>query len=188
MSVARPPQGNAADPRDGEPPAASGDAATPHARQPTRGGARVSAAEHEALLRELDLPVSGPAYRRSVKIAAWAVLALLTVQIVSAALRLPAENLTSVFASTLAFCYIGLAIIAAAMQRSVVTIDEQGLRQTWVMRRDVPWTDVQYVKFIPYPLGKRLMIFHRGRFTTMQAGCQEVEVAFARIALVYRRR
>ncbi|WP_253206994.1 hypothetical protein [Verticiella alkaliphila] len=148
----------------------------------------VDAAEHAELLRELNLPVSGPAYRPSVKIAAWVVLAVLTWQIVSAAIRLPAEHLSSVFAGTLAFCYIGLAIIAAAMQRSVVTIDEHGLRQTWVMRREVPWSDMRYVKFIPYPLGKRLMIFHRGRFTTMQAGCQEIEVAFARIALVYKRR
>ncbi|GAA5236820.1 hypothetical protein FOZ76_12535 [Verticiella sediminum] len=149
---------------------------------------RVSEAERAALLQELDPPVVGPAYRRVVKIAAWVVLAIITLQILAAAMSASQESLGTAFGFTVVFCYVGLALLAIAMQRSVVTIDEHGLRQTWIMRREVAWEDVQYVKFIPFPLGKRLMIFHRGRFTTLQAGSQAVEIAFARIALVYRRR
>lgn len=149
---------------------------------------KVSAQERAALIEELAPPVQGPAYRRSVKFAAWAVLAVLTLQVVAAGLNAPAQSLGSAFGVTVVFCYVGLALIAWAMQRSVVTIDEHGVRQTWLLRREVPWEDMQYVKFIPFPLGKRLMVFHRGRFTTFQAGSRELEIAFARIALVYRRR
>lgn len=146
-------------------------------------------AEREALLDELNLPLSGPAYRPAVKVAAWVVLALLTLLIISTALRVPAENLNQTMTVTVIGCYVGLAIMAAAMQRSMVTVDRQGLRQSWIMRREVAWDEIQFVKFIPYPLGKRLMIFQRGgRFMSLQAGGRDVEVAFARIALVYRRK
>lgn len=144
--------------------------------------------ERTALLDELGLPISGPAYRPVVKVAAWIVLGVLTLQILAVALRVPAEGLDHALTFTVVFCYVGLAVLTVAMQRSVVTIDRRGLRQSWILRRDVPWEDIQFVKFIPYPLGKRLMIFHRGRFVSMQAGCRELEIAFARIALVYRRR
>jgi len=145
-------------------------------------------AQRAALLQELDLPVSGPAYRRWVKLAAWVVVGLLTLQIISVATRLPGEALNQTLTLTVVFCYIGMAVIAVAMQRSVTTIDAAGLRQSWIMRREIAWDDVHFVKFIPYPLGKRLMIFNRGgRFITLQAGSQPVEIAFARIALVYKR-
>lgn len=144
--------------------------------------------ERAALLDELDLPVSGPAYRPVVKFAAWVVLGVLTLQILRVALRIPAQSLDQALTFTVVFCYIGLAVLTVAMQRSIVTIDRRGLRQTWILRRDVAWEDIHFVKFIPYPLGKRLMIFQRGRFISMQAGCRELEIAFARIALVYRRK
>nr|MBF0683619.1 hypothetical protein [Pseudomonas sp.] len=146
------------------------------------------AARRAALLEELNLPISGSAYRKPVKIAAWIVLGLLTAQLISVATRLPTENLNQALTLTVVFCYVGMAVITVAMQRSVTTIDADGLRQTWVMRREIAWEDINFVKFIPYPLGKRLMIFNRGgRFITLQAGSRDVEVAFARIALVYKR-
>src|SRR5690606_4286735 len=73
------------------------------------------AREREALLDELDLPVSGPAYRPIVKAAAWVVLALLTLLVISAALRVPPESLDRAMTITVVFCYVGLAIIAVAM-------------------------------------------------------------------------
>lgn len=147
------------------------------------------AAARAALIDELELPIAGAAYRPWVKTAAWVVLGLLTLQIMATAWRLPPESLNQTLTLTVVFCYVGMAVMAVAMQRSVVTIDRKGLRQTWIMRREVAWEDIHFVKFIPYPLGKRLMIFVKGnRFVTMQAGSREVEVAFARIALVYRRK
>src|SRR5690606_5120740 len=113
-------------------------------------------AQRAALLKELDLPVSGQAYRKPVKMAAWIVLGLLTVQLVSVATRLPTENLNQALTLTVLFCYVGMAALTVAMQRSVTTIDETGLRQTWIMRREVAWEDINFVKSIPYPLGKRL--------------------------------
>ena len=147
------------------------------------------AAERAALLRELELPVSGPAYRGWIKGAAWAVLAVLTAQIVATGLRVPAESLNQTFTLTVLLCYLGLAVLTVLMQRSVTTIDARGLHQTWFGRRHVAWDDVHYVKFVPYPFGKRLVVFNRsGRFTTFLAASRPVEIAFARIALVYRRR
>ena len=83
----------------------------------------------------------------------------------------------------------GLAVVAFYMQRSVTTIDERGLRQTWIAKREVAWDDIQFAKFVPLLLSKRLVVFtRRGRPLVFQGSTQALHIAFAKISLVYRSR
>ncbi|MBJ7265268.1 MAG: hypothetical protein JHC61_16845, partial [Burkholderiaceae bacterium] len=87
------------------------------------------------------------------------------------------------------FCFVGLAVVAFYMQRSVTTIDERGLRQTWIAKREVAWDDIQFAKFVPLLLSKRLVVFtRRGRPLVFQGSTQALHIAFAKISLVYRSR
>ena len=149
-----------------------------------------SAQEHAALLAELaPLPVSGQAWPAWVKALAWLIVAALTVQIARTLNRYaPGEIAQSPIGWTVLFCFVGLAVVAFAMQRSVTTIDEKGLTQTWIMRREVAWQDIQFAKFVPLLFSKRLVVFtRRGRPIIFQGGTQALHIAFARISLVYRR-
>jgi len=86
-------------------------------------------------------------------------------------------------------CFIALLWMSAHMWTSVTEISDQGIRQSWIMRREVAWTDIQSTKFIPLLASKKLVCFvQKGRPVTFQAGTPELQAAFARISLVYRKR
>ena len=79
---------------------------------------------------------------------AWIVLAVISVQIVTTAVGLPPGQVTrwpapsSCASSAWRWCN-------GIMQISVTRIDESGLRQTWITRREVAWQDIQFAKFVP---------------------------------------
>ncbi|OZI15716.1 hypothetical protein CAL18_17205 [Bordetella genomosp. 7] len=149
-----------------------------------------TAEEREALLREIGpLPLSGQAWPDWVRILAWIILAIIGVQIVSSAIRLPPGQVNTVLALTVALCFLGLTLVSWHMQRSVTTIDETGLRQTWITRREVAWQDIHFAKFVPLLFSKRLVVFtQRGRPVVFQGGTRELQIAFAKISLLYRRK
>ncbi|MFJ1300537.1 hypothetical protein ACILG0_11255 [Pseudomonadota bacterium AL_CKDN230030165-1A_HGKHYDSX7] len=149
-----------------------------------------TAEEHQALLSEIGpLPLSGQAWPDWVRILAWVILAVIGVQIVTTAIRLPPDQMNSVLAGTVILCFLGLAVVCWNMQVSVTTIDEKGLRQTWITRREVAWQDIHFAKFVPLLFSKRLVVFtRRGRPIVLQGGTRELQVAFARISLLYRRK
>jgi hypothetical protein len=92
-------------------------------------------------------------------------------------------------AGSIVLCFIGLLVLARYMLVSVTSIDETGIQQSWLGRREIAWEDIQFAKFVPLLASKRLICFtRRGRPVVFQAGTRELQVAFARIALVYRRR
>ncbi len=150
----------------------------------------IPAQEREALLASLGpLPLSGPAWPGWVKGAGWAIVALLGLQIIVTAARVPPQSLDAVSAGVVVFGFVGLAVVARAMQKSVTTISADGLSQTWLTRRQVAWDEIHYAKFVPMLFSKRLIVFRRrGRPLVLQAGTPELQAAFARIALAYRRR
>src|SRR3546814_19911960 len=85
--------------------------------------------------------------------------------------------------------FAGLVVLARYMLISVTNINEAGIQQSWLGRREVAWEDIQFAKFIPLVASKRLICFTtRGRPVVFQAGTKEMQVAFARIYLLYRRR
>lgn len=146
--------------------------------------------DRDALLREIGpLPLSGQAWPDWVRILAWVILAVIGVQIVSSAIRLPPEQISAVLAGTVILCFFGLALVSWHMQKSITTIDDAGLHQTWITRRDVAWQDIQFAKFVPLLFSKRLVVFtQRGRPVVFQGGTRELQIAFAKISLLYRRK
>ncbi len=146
--------------------------------------------EHARLVAEIGpLPISGPAWPGWVKIVAWLVVAVMGVQIVRT-LGMQSSDVTfTTMGLIVLFCFFGLAVVAFYMQRSITTISERGLQQTWIMRREIDWGEIQFAKFVPLLSSKRLIVFtRRGRPLVFQGSTQELQVAFAKISLLYRRK
>jgi hypothetical protein len=57
------------------------------------------------------------------------------------------------------------------------------------MKREVQWQDIHFAKFVPLFNSKRLICFtRRGRPVIFQGATQDLQVAFAKISLVLRRK
>ncbi|NGM86645.1 hypothetical protein G5B35_04910 [Parapusillimonas sp. SGNA-6] len=146
--------------------------------------------EHRQLLAELaPLPIRGMAWPPWIKVLAVGILIFIGVQIVTTASGPVGRNISPMVAGSIVLCFIGLLVLARYMLVSVTSIDETGIQQSWLGRREIAWEDIQFAKFVPLLASKRLICFtRRGRPVVFQAGTRELQVAFARIALVYRRR
>lgn len=84
----------------------------------------------------------------------------------------------------LALSYIGFL-------RSVVTIDAEGIRQTWLWNRQARWDEIRSAKLIGIPLAgwvspPRLVVRTGNAFTTFNGGTPELLAEFARISLAYQ--
>lgn len=146
--------------------------------------------EHEQLLNEIGpLPLEGPAWPNKVKWLAWIVLALVLFRLAQTAASPAGEAVGTAIKISVLLCVAGLVVLARTMHTSVTRITERGIEQSWLGRKQIAWEDISFVKFVPLIASKRLICFTpRGRPVTFQAGSRELEIAFARIALVYRRR
>lgn len=135
------------------------------------------------------LPLKGMAWPRWIKVLAWAVLLFIAVQIIRTASSPVGQNISPVVAGSVILCFLGLVVLARYMLVSETSINETGISQSWISRREVAWDDIQFAKFVPLVASKRLICFTtRGRPVVFQAGTRELQIAFARIALVYRRK
>lgn len=146
--------------------------------------------EHAQLVAEIGpLPISGAAWPGWVKIVAWVVVVVMAIQIVRTLGMQESDVTLTTMGLIVLFCFFGLAVVAFYMQRSITTISNRGLTQTWIMRREVEWGDIQFAKFVPLLASKRLVVFtKRGRPLVFQGSTQELQVAFAKISLLYRRK
>lgn len=146
--------------------------------------------EQQKLLQEIGpLPVEGPAWPQKVKWLAWIVLALVVFRLIQTAASPAGEMVGTAIKISVLLCVLGLFVLARTMHTSVTRITEKGIEQSWLGRKEIAWEDISFVKFVPLIASKRLICFTaRGRPVTFQAGSRELEIAFARIALVYRRR
>lgn len=151
---------------------------------------RPSDQEHAQLMHDLGtLPIRGKAWPIWIKILAVITLALIGLQLVRTAASPVGQNISPWVAGSLVLCYAGLLVLARYMLVSVTSVDETGIHQTWLGNRQLKWEDLQFAKFVPLPASKRLICFQsKGRPVIFQAGTPELSTAFARIALVYRRR
>ena len=146
--------------------------------------------EHEQLLNEIGpLPLEGPAWPSKVKWLAWLVLALVLFRLAQTAASPAGEMVGTAIKISVLLCVLGLVVLARTMHTSVTRITERGIEQSWLGRKEIAWDEISFVKFVPLIASKRLICFTpRGRPVTFQAGSRELEIAFARIALLYRRR
>jgi len=146
--------------------------------------------EHEALMQALaPLPVRGKAWPTWVKILSWLVLIVIGTQILRVATGPQGQSVNPVIAGCIIICFCGLLLVARYMVVSETIITSEGIEQTWITRRRVSWEEIQFAKFIPMIASKRLICFTgSGRPLVFQAGTRELQIAFARISLVYKRR
>ncbi|MGB6103421.1 MAG: hypothetical protein WBF88_06180 [Pusillimonas sp.] len=151
---------------------------------------RPSAEEHAQLLREIGpLPLKGMAWPKWIKVLAWMVLAFIGIQIARIAAGPVGQNVSPLVSGSIIVCFAGLVILARYMTVSETSITETGIQQSWLGEREVAWENLQFAKFVPLLASKRLICFTgRGRPVVFQAGTKELNIAFARISLVYRRR
>jgi hypothetical protein len=75
--------------------------------------------------------------------------------------------------------------------RSTVTIDDKGIKQTWLVNRQVEWRDVRSAKMIGIPFVSwlfppRLVVRTGNSFTTFNGGSRAVLVEFAKISLAFQ--
>jgi hypothetical protein len=146
--------------------------------------------EHEALLQQIGpLPLRGKAWPNGVKILAWVILLVIAIQLMRTATGPAGRSASPLVAASILVCFAGLVLVAASMATSETRITRSGIEQSWITRRTISWKEIQFAKFIPLLMSKRLICFTRtGRPVVFQAGTRELQIAFARIALVYRRR
>ncbi|MGB3423534.1 MAG: hypothetical protein WBF84_07705 [Castellaniella sp.] len=153
---------------------------------------RPSPEEHEALMAQIEpLPLRGRAWPRWIAALAWIIMAVIAVRLIIV-LQLSSEQeqaLPMPVIASLVVCFGALLWMSVHMWTSVTEVSDWGIRQSWITRREVPWTEIQSTKFIPLLASKKLVCFvQKGRPVTFQAGTPELQAAFARISLVYRKR
>lgn len=134
------------------------------------------------------LPLRGVAWPKWIKILAWVILVLIGLLIMQTAAGPVGKTVSPLVAGSILLCFVALLVLARYMLVSETRITHKGIEQTWITRREIAWEDIQFAKFIPLVASKRLVCFTgKGRPVVFQAGTRELQVAFARIALVYRR-
>nr|WP_202411678.1 hypothetical protein [Paracandidimonas lactea] len=135
------------------------------------------------------LPLQGKAWPTWIKVLAVVVLTLIGLKIGQIAASPLGQNISPAVSASIVLCFAGLIVLARYMIVSQTSITESGIEQTWLGKREIAWDQIQYAKFIPLVASKRLVCFPaRGRPVVFQAGTRELQIAFARIALAYRRR
>src|SRR5690606_37151111 len=116
-------------------------------------------------------------------------LLLIGIQIGRVAASPIGQHISPLVSGSIVVCFAGLIMLARYMTVSQTAITSTGIRQSWLGQREVAWQDIQFAKFIPLVASKRLVCFTgRGRPIPFQAGTKDLQIAFARISLVYRRR
>ncbi|MGB7484351.1 MAG: hypothetical protein WA909_11895 [Castellaniella sp.] len=151
---------------------------------------RPSPEEHDALLAQIGpLPLLGRAWPRWIAVIAWLIMAIIVIRLAMVLQLSPDQALPMPVILSIMVCVGALIWMSAHMWTSVTEISDWGIRQSWITRREVPWSEVQSTKFIPLFASKKLVCFvQKGRPVTFQAGTPELQAAFARISLVYRKR
>ncbi|WP_341668044.1 hypothetical protein [Alcaligenes sp. SDU_A2] len=149
-----------------------------------------SSEEIAALLKDISpLPVQGRSWPRWVAATAWLVLVLIGIRMALVASSPQGAAISPLLAGSLVLLFTGLIVIAWYMWHGVTTIDQDGIRQSWIMKRQVQWQDIHFAKFVPLFNSKRLICFtRRGRPIVFQGATPELQVAFAKISLVLRRK
>jgi len=137
--------------------------------------------------------VSGPAYSLWFKILATLIVVTIAGYALDAILRLPLWSY-GLGVTTLG---LGMAVMLGISYywfiRSTVTIDAQGITQTWLFDRRVAWDDVNAARVIGIPglewlFPPRLVVRSGLTITSFHGGSRVVRAEFARIASAYKQK
>jgi hypothetical protein len=133
-------------------------------------------------------PVSGPAYGRTFRVLATAMLLFVLAMAVRATLYLPDDE-----QAEQGYWILGMGLVAMVgsywfFLRSTTTIDVKGIRQSGLTEKKVEWGEFYSARVLGPPFARRLMVrTNNGRFRFFFGGSPELLAAFARITQVYRR-
>lgn len=135
--------------------------------------------------------VTGPAYGRGFKVLATVVCAVLAGYGLTVGLRYPLLQYGLAVQLLLLGAAAMLGVSYYWFLRSVVIIDERGIRQTWMFNREVEWRDVRSARMIGIPFltwlfPPRLVVRTGTAFATFNGGSQPVLVEFAKISLAFQ--
>jgi hypothetical protein len=135
--------------------------------------------------------VTGPAYGKGFKVLASCVTIALCAYAVSIAMRFPLPQFGIGVKLLLLGAGLMLGLSYYWFLRATVTIDEAGIRQTWLYDKQVEWRDVRGAKMIGIPylswlFPPRLVVRTGSAFATFNGGSREVLVEFAKISLAYQ--
>lgn len=135
--------------------------------------------------------VTGPAYGTGFKVFATILTLVLLVYSVSIAWRFPLLSFGFGVKALIGGAGVMLAVSYYWFLRARTTIDDTGIRQTWLYDKQVAWSDVRGAKMIGIPYASWLfpprMIVRTGNsFTTFNGGSQEVLIEFAKISLAFQ--
>lgn len=146
-------------------------------------------AELHALLNKIaPLPVYGRSWPKAIGALACLVTLVIGIQLIRTAASENGQLASPVMIAAIVLSYIGLIAITWYMLVGHTTINEKGIQQQWIMRREISWHELRFAKFVPLLYSKRLICFPtRGRPIVFQGATKELQVAFAEISLVYKR-
>ncbi|MBC7684911.1 MAG: hypothetical protein H7176_06735 [Bdellovibrionales bacterium] len=135
--------------------------------------------------------VSGPAYGAGFKVLATLLTIVLAVYCVSVAWRFPLLAFGFGVKALLAAAGLMLSVSYYWFLRARTTIDETGIRQTWLYDKQVQWSEVRGAKMIGIPyvswlFPPRMIVRTGSSFTTFNGGSREVLIEFAKISLAFQ--
>jgi hypothetical protein len=135
--------------------------------------------------------ITGPAYSRSFQRIATVITLVLVIYGLSVATRFPLLQ----YSIGVLWLLGGMSLLLVTtwwfFLHSTVTIDQTGLRQTWIFDKKVEWRDVRSARLLGVPLLHRLLpprLMLRtstGFFITFQGGTPELLAEYARIAMAF---
>ena len=132
------------------------------------------------------LPLRGRAWPKGIALTAWVLLVIIGARLGFIAATYGQQLSTPIMASVL-LAYSGMVVMAFFMWTAHTTISEQGIKQDWILKREIAWEDLKYARFIPLFYSKRLLCFtKKGRPVVFQGASPELQAAFAHISLSAR--
>ena len=135
--------------------------------------------------------VTGPSYGPGFKAAATLMTLALLAYTVSVAWRFPMLSFGLGVKALLLGAGAMLGVSYYWFLRARTTIDEQGIRQTWMVDKKVEWRDVRGAKMIGSPylswlFPPRMVVRTGTSFTTFNGGSREVLIEFAKISIAFQ--
>ncbi len=135
--------------------------------------------------------ITGPAYGQGFKAFATLLTTVLLGYGVSIALRFPLLSFGFGVKAMLLGAGALLLVSYYWFLRSETTIDETGIRQSFVVDKRVDWRDVRGAKMIGIPYAgwlfpPRMVVRTGTSFTTFNGGSRELLIEFARISLAFQ--
>ena len=136
-------------------------------------------------------PLTGPAYSPWFKMLATLVTVALAGYGVSFAVRYALMDYSWSVRILFIAAMLMLALSYVGFLRSTVTIDAEGIRQSWLWNRQASWDEIRSAKLIGIPLAgwlspPRLVVRTGNTFTTFNGGTPELVAEFARISIAYQ--